>query len=63
MLQFTDRQGFLHIIPVREVRRLTFGEALATLFIKGARFDTQINLTDAVARQIKEKLIDYGSNA
>ena len=56
MIEFTDSEDFTHLIPVREIRRLSFGDSYATVHVKGARFDAQITVSLKVGHEVGKAL-------
>jgi hypothetical protein len=56
MIEFTDNEEITHMIPVREMRRLSFGDSYATVHIKGARWDAQIIVSLKVGHDIGRAL-------
>lgn len=56
MIEFTDNEDLTHLIPIREIRRLSFGEEYATVHVKGARYDVQITVSLKVGHDIGKAL-------
>lgn len=56
MIEFTDNEEITHMIPVREFRRLSFGDSYATVHVKGARYDVQITVSLEVGHDIGNAL-------
>ena len=56
MIEFTDNGGIFNVIPISQIRRLSFGETLATLTVVGRPHDVQIAVALYVADAIQQKL-------